>query len=67
MIVTPSDEVMSLRRELDELRVELKKLRDDFHRVEYRFGCEVRINEQILDYCRQQGYQLPARFFERPY
>lgn len=65
--VTPSDEVLGLRRELDELRSELQKLRDEFHRVEYRYGCEVRINQQILDYCRQQGIKLPDRFFGRSY
>jgi len=67
LIVTPSDEVTSLRREVDELRQELQRERDKYRMVEYRYGCEVRMIGQILDYCREQGYILPPRLLQRPY
>lgn len=67
VILTPSEEVLSLRREVQELRESIDQLRQDIHRLEYRYGCEVSMNSQILDWCKQNGIELPKRFYDRPY
>lgn len=65
--LSPSDELTELRREVDELRSKHQRSVDDLRQAEFRYACEVTINNRILDFCRQNGIALPKDLTERPY
>lgn len=57
--LTPSDEVQSLRAEVERLQAELSGLRAEYNRLEFRFRCEAAINLELTDLCREHG--VPVR------
>ena len=65
--LSPSEELLALRRENEDLRQELDRLRSDFKRNEYRFACESILNNKLIDLCRESGIEVPKTFFNRPY
>ena len=65
--LSPSDELTQLRREADELRSKLQRHTDELRQAEFRYGCEVTINNRILDFCKQNGIVLPKDLLDRPY
>lgn len=61
--VTASDEVKELQRRVAELEEELRSTKDVLHRSEFRRGCEMRVRENILDYCHEHGLKIPRELF----
>lgn len=59
--VTPSDEVVELRNQVLDLHRQLDALDARYRRVEYRYGCEVKVNEQICDIAKRCGVDIPSR------
>lgn len=57
----PSDEVSALRAELAELQATLATERETYRRLEYQLRCEVMVNIQLVDLCREAGLQVPSR------
>lgn len=64
--VTPSDEVQRLRTRVHELETELNALQSSYNRVEYLYRCEVLVNAQLLDHCKDRGLRVPKRLYQRP-
>lgn len=58
VVVTTSDEVLSLRSRVDELQRVLDGLRADYHRLELRYRSEVIINSELQDLCREHGIRF---------
>lgn len=65
--VSPDDEVLSLRQQVQTLTESLAALRRDFTHTEYLYRCETVINNRLVDVCRAHGIKLEASFFSRPY
>lgn len=65
--VKTDDEVLRLRQEVADLRVDLDKLQQDFTRVEYHYRCESVINTELVDLCRKHGIKIRPSLFKRPY
>lgn len=64
IVLTPSDEVLQLRQQVEDLQDRLAALKERCNRIEYLYNCEVIINLQITDYCRDQGWKIPRRYFD---
>lgn len=64
VVVTPSDEVLQLRQQVEELEDKLASLKERCNRIEYLYNCECIINLQITDYCRDRGWKIPRRYFD---
>lgn len=65
--VSPDDEVLSLREQVQSLTEALSGLRKEYTRAEYLYRCETVINSRLVDVCRSHGIKLEASFFSRPY
>lgn len=61
VILTDSNMVQSLRQQLTQLQAEHDRLRDSFAHTEYKYRCEVLVNMQIMDYCKDKGIKIPRR------
>lgn len=65
--VSPDDELIVLRSQVEALTASLEALQRDYTRTEYLYRCETAINLRLVDMCRQHGIKLEASFFSRPY
>ncbi len=65
VILTPSDEVQTLRAQLGDVQTQLLNLRQDFNRVEFWYRQEVLINTELLDLCREHGVPVRRSLFKR--
>lgn len=61
--LTPSERVQELEEQVIALTSDLASLRRQFDRAEYLYRCEVMINTQLLDFCREHGIHPPKRLF----
>lgn len=59
VVLTTSDEVLSLRSELAALRECLDGLQADFNRVEFRYRSECLVNQELQDLLRE--HHIPFR------
>lgn len=59
MLLTPSDEVVSLRKQVETLSGELAALRADYNRVEFLYRSESIINLEFQDLLNAHG--IPYR------
>lgn len=64
--LSPSDEVMQLRADVAYLEERLDQLRQEYNRTEFLYRCEVMINTQLVDLCREHGIRLHPAMFQRP-
>lgn len=64
--VTPSDEVQHLRSQVQDLQTQLNTMQARYNRVEYLYRCETLINSQLIDLCKDRGFTVPKRLYERP-
>lgn len=64
--LSPSDEVMQLRTDVARLEDQLEQLRQAYNRTEFLYRCEVMINTQLVDLCREHGIRLHPAMFQRP-
>ena len=64
--LSPSDEVMQLRTDVARLEDQLEQLRQAYNRAEFLYRCEVMINTQLVDLCREHGIRLHTAMFQRP-
>lgn len=64
--LSPSDEVMQLRADVAHLEERLDQLRKEYNRTEFLYRCEVMINSQLVDLCREHGIRLHPAMFQRP-
>lgn len=53
VVVTTSDEVLSLRARVKELEEVIEGLRSEYNRIEYLYRCESIINQRLIDRCRE--------------
>lgn len=56
---TPSEEVKALRREVEDLKLQLDDLRTEFNRVQLLYMAESSINSELQDLLRENG--IPYR------
>ena len=61
--VTASDEVKELQQRVADLEEELRSTKETLHRSEFRRGCEMRVRENIIDYCNDNGLKIPRELF----
>lgn len=64
--LSPSDEVMQLRTDVSRLEDQVDQLRQAYNRTEFLYRCEVMINTQLVDLCREHGIRLHPAMFQRP-
>lgn len=67
IILEPSEEVQSLRRRVAELEGKLEEMRAQRDRAEYKYGCEVVINGELVDLCREHGLRVREALRSRPW
>ncbi len=65
--LTPSDEVLTLRSQLEASRQECERLQEELRRLEFQFRCETLINLRLQDLCREKGVKIPRALYQRPY
>ena len=51
--LTDSNEVLSLRARIESLEKELDALRASYNHTEFLYRCEVVVNTELLDLCRE--------------
>lgn len=59
MVLTTSDEVLSLREQVKVLTEQLGRLQADYNRVEFRYRCECVVNMELQDLLKENG--IPYR------
>ena len=52
------EEVLNLRREVESLTARLEGLQTEYNRLEYRYRCEVIVNMELVDLCREHGVPI---------
>lgn len=60
--VTPSDEVLDLRRQITELKEEKLDLKARLDRCEYLLMCQHGINDQLRQLLINNGIKIPRHF-----
>lgn len=65
VIYTPSEELTALRREVEELQLQLAQSKAQARQVDFRYAQEVTINNRLLDFCRAEGVPVPRILFDR--
>lgn len=63
--LSPSDEVMQLRADVARLEDRLAHLQREYNQTELLYRCEVMINTQLTDLCREHGIRLHPSMFQR--
>lgn len=53
--LTPSDEVLKLREQVEQLQTELDGLRTDYLNLEFKYRQETIINMELQDLLREHG------------
>ena len=59
--------VTKLREQLAELQDKNEELIQRCNKAEFRLRCEYAVNDQIMDFCREQGIEVPKRLLNRPW
>lgn len=67
VVLTPSDEVLSLKAKIADLEKQLADLDALYRKVEFRYRCELLINLQTADFCKLHGLDVPSRLKDHPY
>lgn len=67
VVLTPSEEVTSLKNQLSDLNNKYLTLLADHKRTEYKYMCEVTQKLQIVDWLKENKVSCPQRFFQSPY
>lgn len=65
VVLTPSDEVTSLREKIASLEAENLQLVQQLRKAENNLIWEYQVNQRITDYCKEHGLDLPKHFFYR--
>lgn len=63
--LTDSQEVLSLRARIESLEKELDALRASYNHTEFLYRCEVVVNTELLDLCREHGVPVRRSMFDR--
>lgn len=56
--VTDSQEVLDLRDQITQLHAEIAQLKERNRSLEYDYRCEVVINMELVDLCRNNGIKI---------
>lgn len=64
--VCDAEEVKALKDKAADLESRLEALTKQYNHVEYLYRCEVLINTQLTDLCRDNGIPVRPALFERP-
>lgn len=64
--VCDAQEVQELKQRVAELQDELERTKVRLNRAEYLHRCEVIINAELCDICRQHGIKVRPSMFDRP-
>lgn len=59
VVVTPADEVVQLRQDLEAAQLRLAQVEATLRQTEYKLGCEITINTRLCDFCKEQGVVVP--------
>ena len=59
LVLTPSDEVVSLREQVKQLTGERDYLQQEYNRIEFLYRCECAINLELQDLLKEHG--IPYR------
>lgn len=55
VVLTPSDEVLSLREQVKQLVGERDHLQEEYNRIEFLYRCECAINLELQDLLKEHG------------
>ena len=55
VVLTPSDEVVSLREQVKQLVGERDHLQEEYNRIEFLYRCECAINLELQDLLKEHG------------
>ena len=59
VVLTPSDEIISLREQVKQLTGEKDYLQQEYNRIEFLYRCECAINLELQDLLKEHG--IPYR------
>lgn len=65
--VKTDDEITALRARVAELEAQLAEEQQARKRAEFRYGCECRINAELVDLCRANKVDFRSSLRERPW
>lgn len=65
IVLTPSDEVLELRKTIADLELKNFELTQQLKRCESNLMWEYQVNQRITDYCKDHDFILPKHFFYR--
>lgn len=65
--VKTDDEILALRARVAELEAQLAEERQLRNQVEFRYGCECRINAELVDLCRANKVDFRPSLRGRPW
>lgn len=63
--LTPSDEVLTLRKQVSDLELKNLELTQQLKRCENNLMWEYQVNQHIVDFCKEHNFSLPKHFFYR--
>ena len=55
VVLTPSDEIISLREQVKQLMGERDYLQQEYNRIEFLYRCECAINLELQDLLKEHG------------
>ena len=55
VVLTPSDEIISLREQVKQLPGEKDYLQQEYNRIEFLYRCECAINLELQDLLKEHG------------
>lgn len=65
--ISPDDEVQALRARVAALEKSAAELEERANRAEYRYRCEVLVNQELQDLCRAHGVSFREALKSRPW
>lgn len=58
VVLTPSDTVQRYRAQVADLRAQVKALREQVRHLEWEYGMESHLNNELLDLLRDNGVEV---------
>lgn len=63
--VSPADDVLALRKEIEDLRGEVKFWREKLERCEYLFAAECQVTQRLIELLQDHDIRIPRGTFKR--
>ena len=63
--ISPDDEIVALRKQIEELQAELKLWREKFDRCEFLFVSECQVTQQLIQVLQDNDIRIPRGLRKR--